>query len=1149
MPEIIPSLIIAGDMNYSFDTTTYHHTHRAGKPKQFADFLNTHFSDCLNPKNEPHAYTFRRGSTMSTIDYMFAGHDIASKMSDATNSFIRPDWTDHALLTKTYTTGLTNCGKGLWRANPHLAKNHKYRQKLDDELRTFVAVKLDSSLSAQEKWDLIKNKAKQVTIQFTRTHDHWRKARIKTLQSERNNLIRRYRHDTTCLRLLLQDVENELAKLQQEIVDIQLLKAGKRWLENSEKSPGYIKQTSKQRLDQRTIPNLKHPRTGVDCLDTASKLNAAERFYQKLYTEERIDSTCLNKMLDYIDTTLSADDANQITALIDYDDILLGSARTPKESSPGLDGIGYEILYLIISHPSCRDIVHQVFNDAIQHAKFPKSWQESCIILLFKKGDRSDLANYRPITLIAADCKVFTRIMNSRVIPVANKLINPYQCGFLSGRYIGDHGMSLRVIMDNASSASWRNATNFVEYTGIMLDNAKAYDRVHPQYLSQVLLKFGFPPQFVACILNLFFDNFIHVNINGFLTKPIAQRRGIRQGDSISPVLFNLAIEPFLLSIINNTAISGYSLQHTKLPKNVQIPWVSPAPVKVLAYADDVLTYVKSHSELTELQRRLKTYNRASNAKINYDKSVAFPLHGGSMKGSEGLRVQDHIINRLKMKWYDSHSPGYIKYLGYPIWFSNHQRDVYVSELLGKVKAAVAIYSQRNVSLYGKANIANNMILSKLWHVIRIVSLPLDVLKQLKSIIYQFVMSGLFPPLKGNSFFLPRDQGGLGLIDIGAQQHALQFRYIKVLLQGNKGSVPDFTYQLLTNALRLAHDTPDHVVPLFFKAARYKNTLNGFHPFHSIFGAMDICRQRSSLCIDWQRRPSALTILSLPLTAIFTFDENLEELEFLQCETAKTSKVQEFFKYNSEQAMFQLVPKSTCSKRNTWLKLEKALLRQELHYQPFVHNNSTEDGIDLRPFAASLRFQQLSILQLSNKNVRFIMQSLDTLDVGRHFNNNISKKQWTAFYKNDMHYSARNLWYRMLHQQSPNKLALFQRHLPNLESDHCDLCNEVEDAKHLLISCAHKIDVWNSTFNEFLSYPKNADPRLVYNNIMLLKLERYLIYSYDMQFTIYDFFATIMRMIWRNHFQQLYNYIPFDPSVVCRQIRAELIRLSNLRKL
>lgn len=91
MPDILPSLLIAGDMSYCFDNTTRHHSHNAGKPKLFIEFLNVHFSDCLNPLNEPHEYTFKRGSTISTLDYMFAGRDIALKMSDATNSFVRSE--------------------------------------------------------------------------------------------------------------------------------------------------------------------------------------------------------------------------------------------------------------------------------------------------------------------------------------------------------------------------------------------------------------------------------------------------------------------------------------------------------------------------------------------------------------------------------------------------------------------------------------------------------------------------------------------------------------------------------------------------------------------------------------------------------------------------------------------------------------------------------------------------------------------------------------------------------------------------------------------------------------------------------------------------------------------------------------------------
>ncbi|KAK4521891.1 tyrosine-protein phosphatase siw14 [Mucor velutinosus] len=81
-------------------------------------------------------------------------------------------------------------------------------------------------------------------------------------------------------------------------------------------------------------------------------------------------------------------------------------------------------------------------------------------------------------------------------------------------------------------------------------------------------------------------------------------------------MLFNLAIEPFLLSVTKSTTISGYSLQHVKPISKRTNSWVAPPPLKVLAYADDVLTFVKSRVELLDLEERLRTYNKASNSKI-----------------------------------------------------------------------------------------------------------------------------------------------------------------------------------------------------------------------------------------------------------------------------------------------------------------------------------------------------------------------------------------------------------------------------------------------------------------------------------------------------------------------------------------------------
>lgn len=191
----------------------------------------------------------------------------------------------------------------------------------------------------------------------------------------------------------------------------------------------------------------------------------------------------------------------------------------------------------------------------------------------------------------------------------ASKIINKFQAGFMVSKFIGDQGLALKVMIDNSKSAKINNKDEFEEYVGVMLDNNKAYDRVHPHYLTQVLLKFGFPFEFVRCIQNLFFDNKIYSKMNGFLSNSVKQNRGLRQGNPISSTLFNFAIEPFILSIINNNNnVSEYTMQHTKPIYQRDIQLTTPAPVKILAYTDDILIFVKNRPEYMEIKGCLKTY-------------------------------------------------------------------------------------------------------------------------------------------------------------------------------------------------------------------------------------------------------------------------------------------------------------------------------------------------------------------------------------------------------------------------------------------------------------------------------------------------------------------------------------------------------------
>jgi hypothetical protein len=151
------------------------------------------------------------------------------------------------------------------------------------------------------------------------------------------------------------------------------------------------------------------------------------------------------------------------------------------------------------------------------------------MVLLFKKGDPQLLVNWRPLSLINSDAKLFTKLIANRMNKVLPKLINPYQTGFLPHRLISDNGWLNQLLLSHL-----RVIAPDLPQVAVLLDQEKAYDRVHPEYLRRVLLRFGFPAGLVSCLSSLFFGTQISVSVNGWLGAPVPQLRGLRQGDPLS---------------------------------------------------------------------------------------------------------------------------------------------------------------------------------------------------------------------------------------------------------------------------------------------------------------------------------------------------------------------------------------------------------------------------------------------------------------------------------------------------------------------------------------------------------------------------------------------------------------------------------------
>ena len=1142
--DILDRLILAGDFNFQYDLRLPGNF-RYKQPTSFVRFTDTFLHDCNNNYSDPFFETlptFRRGPVIKTLDYIMVGRQLKDLYFNNNIEYIPNEWTDHDLMTVNFKIQLTNTGKGLWRANPNLVQHKSYVKKINSGISHFMQnILSQSSDSNQIKWDRLKGYVKKLTKCYCSNRSSWRKDRLRELQSSRNLLIRTYKNDQQSLQNELPKVEHAIARIQHELNQHATLQAGKRWLAHNENSVGFLKRTGERRLAQRYFVHITHPQSGVTCSSTADKLDAVHSYYNVLYSPEPTHQYSMNRILAHIQTTITAEDADYIVSDIDLDDILISSKRCPKVSSPGKDGLPYPILRLILTHPDCKTLVTSVYNDAIHLGIFPKSWQETCIVLLPKKGDTNDLANWRPISLINTDCKVFTRILNSRVIDAANKVITQFQAGFMPTRFIGDHGLALRILMEDAKIHNTGSV-------GVAIDSAKAYDYVNETYLCKVLSKFGFPPKFIQCISNLFFKNQIVVNMNGFMSDSVAQKRGLRQGDSISPVLFNFALEPLLLAILQDRNIQGYALQTQSTKKIPSVQVSAPSPIKFLAYADDLLVIVRNRTELQAIQDHLTCYGRASNARVNYHKTVAFPLSGLKSRVPPDLL---HLTQRLRFRWFDSSSPSYIKYLGYPIWFSIPQREVFSQETILSLQTSLDTHMTRSVSVYGRARMVNSLFLARFWHFLRITVLPVSFVEKLSSLVYQFVCYKIFPPMKKAVIYSPLDQGGLAVLDITVQQHILQQRYVRALLLDNEVSqpIPNFLMQSLSTFIQVCYGASHPHLPLLFTQYRSNSLLTGLHcllPLLRSIDAFSVQTSWDSCHLNYE------TLLLLPFTEL-CHQDNTEPC-ITQGKKLSKLPVRNFLEPSRLHDSFVFTTRSRCLNISILTKIISAFRSDHLKFHSFfqVHLKSPSGPlpqglsaveVDFSPYLChKLNYQGIPVLSMTNTQLR-AMYMRDHPPISRP---QVALKQlhMASFLHTKMPSAARNLWFRLIHNKVSAKANT--AHILRLSDDLCINCGLRETTTHFLFTCPSIEEVWLNYFGLVFVPTESLRLGRVYDDVMALNLSSYRLLDSNLKITVFEAFTCILSAIWRAKWLFFFESVDSSNESITDRAMISLRRLSSL---
>ena len=178
----------------------------------------------------------------------------------------------------------------------------------------------------------------------------------------------------------------------------------------------------------------------------------------------------------------------------------------------GLDGLPlefYRVFWTLLS----KDFV-QVAYEVLQSGSLAVSQHTGVIQLLYKKGKRSDLNNWRPISLLNVDYKIISKALANRLKRVLPQIIYENQlCCILD-----------RTIFENCSIMC--DAIHLCETTNtpavvISLDQKKAFDGVSWEYMLAALEKFGFGPVFRSWIRALYQQVDSHVIVNNWLTSKI----------------------------------------------------------------------------------------------------------------------------------------------------------------------------------------------------------------------------------------------------------------------------------------------------------------------------------------------------------------------------------------------------------------------------------------------------------------------------------------------------------------------------------------------------------------------------------------------------------------------------------------------------
>ncbi|KAF8672185.1 hypothetical protein HU200_049753 [Digitaria exilis] len=354
---------------------------------------------------------------------------------------------------------------------------------------------------------------------------------------------------------------------------------------------------------------------GLEVTDHDEKASILHSYYSDLLGCS--STTTWNFDLGSLYNSSSAWDASSLSRPFEPDEIAAVFRGMNPNSSPGPDG--FSPSFFVTFWYVVKNDVLDVFASFFDHSLSLDGLNRAYLVLLPKKDGARYAADFRPISLQSCLLKALAKVLTNRLQPLIPSIVGPDQTGFVKGRCISENFIYAAELL---SCCHKRKAPTIV----LKLDFHKAFDSIGWDSLDSILAVRGFDSKWRRWITSLLSTGHTSNLLNGSPGRWFQCRRGLRQGDPLSPYLFIIVADVLKQLILRHSA----DLEH---------PLVSGVPCPVLQYADDTLILLRGNcSAASVLKRVLEDFAQATGLTINFHKSTFIPLH---LTDDESARISD----------------------------------------------------------------------------------------------------------------------------------------------------------------------------------------------------------------------------------------------------------------------------------------------------------------------------------------------------------------------------------------------------------------------------------------------------------------------------------------------------------------------------